>query len=185
MDLRTEARDRFYNPHFAHCRNRRTGLSLDQQRCRQGELRQRESDAASCGERSCGRRRRRQLSRTHACRDARPQIARRQFFLPLANRLREFGHLAEAFTRLALSHPAIHFTLKHNDRPIHDLPPTSDLAERVVAFFGSEFEGRLIAIESSEGDIRLTGYVTEPSITRANNRMQVVKLARELGLLSE
>lgn len=88
----------------------------------------------------------------------------------------EFGHLAEAFTRLALSHPAVHFTLKHNDRSIHDLPPTNNLAERIVAFFGSEFEGRLIAVESSEGEISLTGYVAEPSITRANNRMQYLFL---------
>jgi DNA mismatch repair protein MutL len=88
----------------------------------------------------------------------------------------EFGHLTEAFTRLALSHPAIHFTLKHNDRPIHDLPPTTNLAERIIAFFGSEFDRRLIAVESSEGDIRLAGFVADPSLTRANNRMQYLFL---------
>lgn len=88
----------------------------------------------------------------------------------------EFGHLAEAFTRLALSHPQIHFTLKHNDRLIHELPPTNNLAERIVAFFGVEFEGKLIAVESQESDIRLMGFVAEPSITRANNRMQYLFL---------
>jgi DNA mismatch repair protein MutL len=88
----------------------------------------------------------------------------------------EFGHLAESFTRLALSHPTIHFTLKHNDRLVHDLPPTNHLEERIVAFFGVEFSGKLIAIESNEGDIRLSGFVAEPSITRANNRMQYLFL---------
>lgn len=88
----------------------------------------------------------------------------------------EFGHLAEAFTRLALSHPQIHFTLKHNERLIHDLPPTANLAERIVTFFGVEFEGKMIAVESQEGEIRLAGFVAEPSITRANNRMQYLFL---------
>lgn len=88
----------------------------------------------------------------------------------------EFGHVVEAFTRIALSHPDIHFTLRHNDRPIHDLPPTADLSERIVTFFGSEFQGRLIPIDSSEGEISLSGYVADPSITRANNRMQYLFL---------
>ena len=26
-------------------------------------------------------------------------------------------------TRLALAHPHIHFTLTHNGRPVHELPP--------------------------------------------------------------
>lgn len=88
----------------------------------------------------------------------------------------EFGHLSEAFTRLALSHPGVHFTLKHNDRAIYDLPPTAKLAERIVAFFGQEFDGKLIAVESREGEIQLSGFVAEPSLTRANNRMQYLFL---------
>ncbi len=35
----------------------------------------------------------------------------------------ETGHSIEALTRLALAHPEIHFTLTHNGKPLHDLPP--------------------------------------------------------------
>ncbi len=35
----------------------------------------------------------------------------------------EMGHSIEAVTRLALAHPGIHFTLSHNGRLVHDLPP--------------------------------------------------------------
>ena len=36
----------------------------------------------------------------------------------------EMGHIGEAFTRLALAYPHVHCTLRHNDRVLHDLPPT-------------------------------------------------------------
>ena len=35
----------------------------------------------------------------------------------------EMNHITEAFARIALAHRQIHFTLQHNDRTIHDLPP--------------------------------------------------------------
>ena len=38
----------------------------------------------------------------------------------------EMGHVGEAFTRLALAHPHVHFTLAHNGRTVYDLPPTDD-----------------------------------------------------------
>src|SRR2546423_1800934 len=35
----------------------------------------------------------------------------------------EFGHSTEAFPRLALAYPDRHFTLRHQDKLVHDLPP--------------------------------------------------------------
>ena len=34
----------------------------------------------------------------------------------------EFGHISEAFTRIALALPQVHFTLRHNERQVFDLP---------------------------------------------------------------
>ena len=34
----------------------------------------------------------------------------------------EFGHVSEAFTRIALALPRVHFTLRHNERQVFDLP---------------------------------------------------------------
>jgi len=36
----------------------------------------------------------------------------------------EFGHVSEAFTRIALSTPQVHFTLRHNDKPVFELAAT-------------------------------------------------------------
>src|SRR5208282_3207502 len=34
----------------------------------------------------------------------------------------EFGHISEAFTRIALALPRVHCTLRHNERQVFDLP---------------------------------------------------------------
>src|SRR5262249_15003931 len=44
----------------------------------------------------------------------------------------EMGHCVEAMTRLALAHPHIHFTLTHNGRAVHDLPPVTDIRGRIA-----------------------------------------------------
>ena len=40
----------------------------------------------------------------------------------------ELGHVSEAFTRIALALPQVHFTLRHNERQVFDLPATEDSA---------------------------------------------------------
>jgi len=88
----------------------------------------------------------------------------------------EFGHISEAFTRLALAHPEIHFSLKHGSRWVQDLPPCADLRERIRVFFGNEIADQLIDIEREADSITLRGYVANPRINRANNRMQYLFL---------
>src|SRR4051812_37461878 len=87
----------------------------------------------------------------------------------------EMGHVTEAVSRLALAHPHIHFTLSHGGRTIHDLPP-ADARQRVAAVFGPELAESLIAINSIDGDVQLTGDVANPSQSRPNNRLQYLFL---------
>jgi DNA mismatch repair protein MutL len=88
----------------------------------------------------------------------------------------EMGHSIEAMTRLALAHPHIHFTLAHNGRTIHDLPPMSDIRGRIAAFFGDEIADDLIEIQSANDGITLSGYVANPMHSRATGRMQYLFL---------
>jgi len=88
----------------------------------------------------------------------------------------EMGHVTEAFIRIALVHPQIHFTLLHNDRSVYDLPAVDSWRERIQTFFGSEIGQALIPVASDDGKIRLTGYVADPSCSRANNRLQYLFL---------
>jgi len=84
----------------------------------------------------------------------------------------EFGHLSEAFTRIALACPQIHFTLRHNDRQVFDLAACEGLLERITLFFGPELAEGLIPVSSENGRVRLSGYVADPSQNRSNNRLQ-------------
>ncbi len=84
----------------------------------------------------------------------------------------EMGHVSEAFARIALAWPTIHFTLRHNDRLLHDLPPASDRQQRIAAFFGQELVEQLLPVDSMDEAIRLSGFVAKPVQNRATTRMQ-------------
>ncbi len=84
----------------------------------------------------------------------------------------EFGHIAEAFTRIALATPQVHFTLKHNDKQIFELAAADGPLERIARFFGRDLADALIWVEGIDGDVKLCGYVAHPSQSRSHNRMQ-------------
>jgi DNA mismatch repair protein MutL len=88
----------------------------------------------------------------------------------------EMGHTTEALTRLALAHPHVHFTLTHNTRLMHDLPPVEDVRQRVAAFFGQDIADDLIDVESESDGVALAGFVANPMHSRATGRMQYLFL---------
>jgi DNA mismatch repair protein MutL len=88
----------------------------------------------------------------------------------------ELGHCIETVTRLALAHPQIHFSLTHDDRLLHDLPPVSELRDRIAHFFGQPLAEGLLEISSQEGDIAVTGYVAHPQNSRSHTKMQYLIL---------
>jgi len=88
----------------------------------------------------------------------------------------EFGHVSEAFTRIALAVPGVHFTLQHNQRQVFELAASDDWRGRIERFFGRDLAENLIPVESVDDQVRLSGYVANPSHSRSNNRMQYLFL---------
>lgn len=88
----------------------------------------------------------------------------------------EMGHITEAFTRVALAYPQLGMKLVHNTRTVHQLQASQNWQDRIGAFFGPEIADGLIPIESEHNDIKLSGFVVDPSVSRANNRMQYLFL---------
>ena len=88
----------------------------------------------------------------------------------------EVGHASEAFTRIALAHPELHFTLRHNERLVFDLPPALSWQQRIGAFFGRELGESLIPIDNRDGEIQISGFAADPQHSRGNNRMQYLFL---------
>ncbi|HMP69908.1 MAG TPA: DNA mismatch repair endonuclease MutL, partial [Pirellulaceae bacterium] len=88
----------------------------------------------------------------------------------------EFGHVAEAFTRIALANPGVHFTLKHNEKLVYDLPAVLNWESRIAGFFGHELGEALIPVSSEIDGVSLAGFVVDPLHSRAHNRMQYLFL---------
>src|SRR5439155_7487074 len=69
---------------------------------------------------------------------------RRKFLRAAAT---EIGHIVEAVTRVALAHPSLHLTLRHNGKLVHEVSATAGLLERIGLFFGAEVRDALYPIE--------------------------------------
>ena len=89
--------------------------------------------------------------------------ARRKF---LKSESTEFGHCDEVFRRIALAHPEIGFTLRHNGRASRHLRSQS-LAERVAALLGREVSEASVAIQAGAGGLTLTGLAGTPQAAQA------------------
>jgi DNA mismatch repair protein MutL len=84
----------------------------------------------------------------------------------------EMGHVCEAFTRLALSHPSLHLTLRHNGKAVYEVPASAELRDRLGLFFGPEVRDRLYEVEAQQGQAALCGFIADPACERGNARMQ-------------
>ncbi len=99
--------------------------------------------------------------------------ARRKF---LKSTPAEMSHISEVLTKLALSHPEVHFVFLHNGREVFNLPSAPSLKERVTTYYGEELARDLIPISSREQRLEVTGFALAPTHSRTNTRMQFVFL---------
>jgi DNA mismatch repair protein MutL len=98
---------------------------------------------------------------------------RRKFLRTTAT---EMGHVCEAFTRLALAHPGLHLTLRHNGKHVYEVPGSTDLRDRIGLFFGKEVRDQLYAVEVHQGPVVLHGYIADPACERGTAKMQYLFL---------
>ena len=84
--------------------------------------------------------------------------ARRKF---LKSDAVETKHLLEEFSRVALIHPHIHFTLHQDDEESYNLPPGT-FKHRIIGLFGKNYREKLVPIEEKTDIIRITGFILKP-----------------------
>jgi DNA mismatch repair protein MutL len=94
--------------------------------------------------------------------------ARRKF---LRTEATEFGHSDDAFRRVALAHPKVAFSLRHNGRVTLHLP-ASDAARRVEALLGAGFLRTARALDETTAGMRLTGFAGSPTEARSGRDAQ-------------
>ena len=94
--------------------------------------------------------------------------ARRKF---LKSEATEFARCDEAFSRIALSRPAVAFSLTHNGRRVMHLPPEPARA-RAARIAGEDFAAGAVALDARSDRIALTGFAAAPGFTRPSRDTQ-------------
>lgn len=98
--------------------------------------------------------------------------ARRKF---LRTEKTEFNHLEEAVRRLALSRYDVAFSLRHNQKVIHDVRPaqhTIEKEQRLSALLGRKFIDQSVFIEQQAVGLTLSGWVGLPTYSRSQADQQ-------------
>ena len=85
--------------------------------------------------------------------------ARRKF---LRTEGTEFGHCDEALRRLALAHPNVAFTFRHNGKAQLSVPAQS-ASERVAALLGDSFVVAAALVDADAGAMRIGGWAARPA----------------------
>ncbi|MCB9564386.1 MAG: DNA mismatch repair endonuclease MutL [Kofleriaceae bacterium] len=107
----------------------------------------------------------------------------------------ESSHVTEAVSRLAMTHPHVHFRLRHGGRTVVDCTPAApvgDVAdgiglERARALLGGRLAERLHAVTGEEGGVRVIALLGAPSLAQSTSRgVQLYvgrRFVRDRGLL--
>jgi DNA mismatch repair protein MutL len=93
--------------------------------------------------------------------------ARRKF---LRTDRTERGHIDGWLTRYAMAYPGLRFTLSHDGKAVFQSPGNGKLRDVLVAVYGLEVGAALLEIlpGEQESSIRVSGFVSPPSLHRAN-----------------
>jgi DNA mismatch repair protein MutL len=88
--------------------------------------------------------------------------ARRKF---LKSDNTEFRHIITEFQRVALAHPAIKFSLSHNNEEIYRLQAGNSRL-RIASVFGKQYNQNLVEVDTRSSIVNITGYVGKPESAR-------------------
>lgn len=84
----------------------------------------------------------------------------------------EIGHIFEVVTRFALGQYQVGFRLVHNGQETIHLPASADLLHTLALIYGPENAEHFLPVEHEVGAIQVLGFVSAPTLTRANRGQQ-------------
>lgn len=93
--------------------------------------------------------------------------ARRKFLKTVAT---EMGHVADIVSCQALPRPDVHFRLTHNGREVFNWPAVPTSLLRVAHVLGKDLESALHAVDFRDETLALSGFVSDPSVTRGTSQ---------------
>ncbi len=88
--------------------------------------------------------------------------ARRKF---LKSNSSELKYIITEFQRITLAHPAIEFSLYHNNSLIYNLS-SENVRKRIVNLFGKNVNSNLIPVDTVTTAVRISGYIGQPKFAK-------------------
>lgn len=82
----------------------------------------------------------------------------------------ETSHIVEVITKMALSHPQVHFQLLQNDKMLIDAPTTDNPIDRVVNLLGKDLEEYLYPFAGEENGMQAQGFFGHPQVSRSQRK---------------
>ena len=95
--------------------------------------------------------------------------ARRKF---LKTPMTEASHVSELMTRMALSHPEISFQFINNGQSRIHTSGNGSLKDVIYHIYGREIAMNLIKIQTEAGDVKISGFLGKPVISRGNRNFE-------------
>ena len=98
--------------------------------------------------------------------------ARKKF---LRSERTEWNHIEETFKKMVLSHFHVGFSLRHNQKLIHQMRPLtqqSDYLERLALVCGKPFVEHCLPVRSDVAGLKLFGWISEPIFSRSQGDCQ-------------
>ncbi|MGX7059677.1 DNA mismatch repair endonuclease MutL [Vagococcus humatus] len=80
----------------------------------------------------------------------------------------ELSHISDIVNRLAMSHPNIAFSLRHDGNQLMRTTGNGDVKQTIAGIYGVETAKKMLEIEKQDLDFQIKGYVSLPELTRAS-----------------
>ncbi|WP_082234121.1 DNA mismatch repair endonuclease MutL [Halobacillus massiliensis] len=80
----------------------------------------------------------------------------------------ELGHITDVLNRMALAHPEIQFSCKHNDKELFRTNGRGDLLQVIAKIYGMNVARKMVPVEAESIDFTIKGYIAKPEIYRAS-----------------
>ncbi len=93
--------------------------------------------------------------------------ARRKFLKTINT---EMAHISDITSKIALSHPGVHFKISHNGKVIKDWSSVSDPSNRVADVLGKNMKNSFYQVEYKEGLYSVSGWISSSADLRATSR---------------
>lgn len=100
--------------------------------------------------------------------------ARRKF---LRTENTETHHVEHQLHLQAIGHPEVGFTFVNDDRLVYQLPPTTNLRDRIRDLCGAALTNELLEVpEIDYGDLKIRGFLGKAGVSRSTRQQQLVFL---------